>query len=635
MKQSICKLKLRRGKESERTTIIPEDGEPIYTIDNHRLFIGDGSTKGGHIIGNKVFTTPTTSTQRLLGDIYKDGNAYKIHINGNNGDIQLTHNVNVDTPLSVETNNNIHTLALLKNDSDFTVSSGILALVPEIARVADVAAVSGAVKEQLANIPTQSVSPIYTGQFVVTAIDGIGIGDLTAAQLSGLDGVQNHGDSTYSILLSAGYLCKFNDNNNKYELITNSQNKNIGKFGIGVYNKLLYSTTSDKINIQTLNSITVKNITTDITSSLITFDSVSEVDALKISNSGGSSGGDFTLTKDCIKTDYIQNNAVTKDKIANGNVTEEKLAVDVQNKLNKIGETVTPINIQSNELQFNRSFNLTNSNDADFVSNCKAFFGTTTFKQNTWMSLPNSVKTTIDDCAKFYWGWSASDTNQYINNLKNINGLLYVSVRSSRGIVYIKVNDEQMVVVSDTYNDADNDNAGDGTISIPISLYDLYNISSDEGIGIKIKFTVIDKNAADWKNNIHIKFIPYKSSIIQDANSDKITINNNTYNNVKLDASAGYLVESKETVDSTSGVRKWYRLYSDGWLEQGGSFTVGGTATISLAHAFQDTNYVALVASNKNLSGNIPHVTNKETTRFTTYVAGGGTWYACGWADID
>ncbi len=40
-------IKLRRGLAAARTGITPAVGEPIYTTDDNRLFVGDGSTLGG------------------------------------------------------------------------------------------------------------------------------------------------------------------------------------------------------------------------------------------------------------------------------------------------------------------------------------------------------------------------------------------------------------------------------------------------------------------------------------------------------------------------------------------------------------------------------------------------------------
>jgi hypothetical protein len=43
-------LQLRRGTEAERTAITPVVGEPLYTTDDKKLYVGDGSTAGGVLI---------------------------------------------------------------------------------------------------------------------------------------------------------------------------------------------------------------------------------------------------------------------------------------------------------------------------------------------------------------------------------------------------------------------------------------------------------------------------------------------------------------------------------------------------------------------------------------------------------
>ena len=45
-------LRLRRGTQAERDDVgfIPESGEPVWTIDTKRLYVGDGTTPGGNLI---------------------------------------------------------------------------------------------------------------------------------------------------------------------------------------------------------------------------------------------------------------------------------------------------------------------------------------------------------------------------------------------------------------------------------------------------------------------------------------------------------------------------------------------------------------------------------------------------------
>ena len=49
-------LRLRRGTDSTRTSITPVQGEPIYTTDTKKLYIGDGITAGGVAIGETAAT---------------------------------------------------------------------------------------------------------------------------------------------------------------------------------------------------------------------------------------------------------------------------------------------------------------------------------------------------------------------------------------------------------------------------------------------------------------------------------------------------------------------------------------------------------------------------------------------------
>lgn len=52
---TVVKLIVRRGQESERLKIVLSEGELGYTVDQARLYVGDGVTPGGHVAGNKMF----------------------------------------------------------------------------------------------------------------------------------------------------------------------------------------------------------------------------------------------------------------------------------------------------------------------------------------------------------------------------------------------------------------------------------------------------------------------------------------------------------------------------------------------------------------------------------------------------
>jgi len=75
----IVKLKIRRGTEAQRTSVILEQGELGYTTDNKRIWVGDGFTSGGNVVGNIVHPPLTISSRTALatattGDIVYENN---------------------------------------------------------------------------------------------------------------------------------------------------------------------------------------------------------------------------------------------------------------------------------------------------------------------------------------------------------------------------------------------------------------------------------------------------------------------------------------------------------------------------------------------------------------------------------
>ena len=45
------KIQIRRGVEAQRASLTPDAGELLFTTDNKQLFVGDGATAGGLLIG--------------------------------------------------------------------------------------------------------------------------------------------------------------------------------------------------------------------------------------------------------------------------------------------------------------------------------------------------------------------------------------------------------------------------------------------------------------------------------------------------------------------------------------------------------------------------------------------------------
>ena len=82
----------------------------------------------------------------------------------------------------------------------------------------------------------------------------------------------------------------------------------------------------------------------------------------------------------------------------------------------------------------------------------------------------------------------------------------------------------------------------------------------------------------------------------------------------------------------------WYRKWSDGWIEQGGTFTKqrDTNITVTFPVAFRNTNYTIATAQYAHMSNSAPicTFTEKLTTGFTHNYGSWGSkwdWYACGY----
>lgn len=105
-------------------------------------------------------------------------------------------------------------------------------------------------------------------------------------------------------------------------------------------------------------------------------------------------------------------------------------------------------------------------------------------------------------------------------------------------------------------------------------------------------------------------------------------MNNSSLNNP-------FLIESYQNGTS------WYRVYSDGWCEQGGAYagySGGSVGTVNFLKPYKDLNYyvnhVYMGGYTGAWYGNYIAITNLQTSSFDAYVGNVGDfnrWAACGY----
>lgn len=87
-------LQIKRGTDTQRIGITPVVGEPIFTTDTKKLYIGDGSTAGGNLVtgGNSFTTIAIAGQSNVVADSPTDTLTL---VAGSN--ITLTTNAGTDT----------------------------------------------------------------------------------------------------------------------------------------------------------------------------------------------------------------------------------------------------------------------------------------------------------------------------------------------------------------------------------------------------------------------------------------------------------------------------------------------------------------------------------------------------------
>lgn len=82
LQNTLLKLIVRQGSDSDRKNILLDAGELGYTTDGKRLFVGDGSERGGSVVGNKYLGegNPVSFSDAQIGDlVFYNGFLYKFN----------------------------------------------------------------------------------------------------------------------------------------------------------------------------------------------------------------------------------------------------------------------------------------------------------------------------------------------------------------------------------------------------------------------------------------------------------------------------------------------------------------------------------------------------------------------------
>ena len=123
-----------------------------------------------------------------------------------------------------------------------------------------------------------------------------------------------------------------------------------------------------------------------------------------------------------------------------------------------------------------------------------------------------------------------------------------------------------------------------------------------------------------------LKLYFYVGETIQDAN---------LINAGQMSTLISQLRECHVVIETYKNGASWYRIYDDGWCEQGGTRVAQNTwETITFLKSFINTNYTALVSNSKG-GTNANSIRNKTTASMQIYQNLQYDWYACGYASLE
>lgn len=180
------------------------------------------------------------------------------------------------------------------------------------------------------------------------------------------------------------------------------------------------------------------------------------------------------------------------------------------------------------------------------------------------------------------------------------------------------------------------------------------NIAGTKTFNNEIIFNAIPvfnggKNDSSEGGEIHIACAPSggwdtETTIIDEVGDGIRFFNfkNNQVYGYRFDLNEGKgLPKARMVVDAYKSGTSWYRVWSDGWIEQGGRVSISQDTqtTVTLLKPFSDTNYTVLITASRSGTqtdgdGNFT-VEYVSTSQFKWSngddFSGNGIWYACGY----
>ena len=142
-------------------------------------------------------------------------------------------------------------------------------------------------------------------------------------------------------------------------------------------------------------------------------------------------------------------------------------------------------------------------------------------------------------------------------------------------------------------------------------------------------------NGANWIEKPNLKLYTYKGN---GTNITAVTDTPQTFRPVDYFELTSSLKEVVVLTETYKNGTSWYRIYSDGWCEQGG-YTTASNQTITFLKSFKDTSYYFGYMPNKSshaTSGGYYYYKSATVSSITIVdsadtIARGTKWYACGY----